>query len=37
MYKDLGANYIDYSKKQATIRRHLKSLESLGVNVQIVS
>ncbi len=37
MYKDLGANYIDSSKKQIAIRRYLKTLESLGVNIQIVS
>jgi len=37
MYKDLGVNYIDSSKKQIAIRRYLKTLESLGVNVQIVS
>ncbi len=37
MYKDLGANYIDSYKKQIAIRRYLKTLESLGVNIQIVS
>ena len=36
MYKDLGANFLDDSKKQSAIRRHIKTLESLGVKIQIV-
>jgi transposase len=34
-YQDLGANYFDERSKEATIKRALKRLERLGVNVAI--